>query len=302
MGIKTIPLYYSGRMEVTGQIAAIICALILLVLAFKFFGKEKYPTSTMLALASAVILLCSFPWFQGFVKTWLVGYVRSRLNDLGQQVNQVQTATSEMHQLLATNQGQIEKHQKELEEVQAKVKDAQADLSTQQKDITNQQFRISSMQTELNTAQGDLLTQEKKLEDVDYLVKHLFESTSEETIPYEDTNRVSVLDFGDGNGRVFFKLNSIPVKNSVQGVARVYKQPPNMAFLGNQITFSPPSFNNVVVVNFKSDQAKYMTFNFRYVRDSRETNMVQKVEIRDRKVFLRLSDGESYDFSQVLGN
>jgi hypothetical protein len=89
-------------MECIGQLVGFLFALFLLRLAYKVFEKN-IPQSSFIALLAVVILFCSFPWFQGFVKTWINSKVNSKLEAIGQQVNEVQKTTTEMH-------GQLENH------------------------------------------------------------------------------------------------------------------------------------------------------------------------------------------------
>ena len=66
-------------MEIIGQIIGFAASIILFRLAYKFFAKEKYPTATLLASMGFIVLFCSFPWFQGFVETWVVSDVKFQI-------------------------------------------------------------------------------------------------------------------------------------------------------------------------------------------------------------------------------
>src|SRR6267378_3351706 len=95
-----------------------VAAFGFLILAFRLVHKEKYAAFWYVCLISTGLFLCGQAWFQGFVKTWVVSNVNSKLKGLGDQVEQVEKATQETHEQLASHQKQIEGHQKELTGVQ----------------------------------------------------------------------------------------------------------------------------------------------------------------------------------------
>lgn len=251
-------------------VISLIVGVYFLRLAFLNFSKEKYPTSTLFGLVGAFFILCSFPWFQGFAKTWIVSNVNSKLKALGDQIDDVQKTTGEMHGELSKHQKQIDEHQEELDTVQGKIRKTQSEVADSQIDITNQYFRLSSIQQDIGIAQTNLDAQQKKIEDVEFLVNNLYSKTESETISGNDTNRVFLLkDWGDVK-RFGFLLKHAAIPKSIHGImsgGSLMGQTPLLAITANHVNFFVTSFTGIDVKN--------TTFEFQYVRDTRETNSVR---------------------------
>jgi hypothetical protein len=260
-------------METTGQIIGFAASVFLFLLAYKFFAKEKHPTSALLALMAVVVLFCSFPWFQGFLKTWVNSKVNSKLAALGQQVNDVQAATTEMHGQLANHQTQIDKHQKELDDVQIKVRNAQSDVLNQQTNITQQYQQISNVQSGLAIAQTNIDMQEKKIEDVEFLVDNLFSKMVEDKFSGADTNHVIYKKVGNDTYNVAIKLQFAPIKGSIQVI--VGGGIPQTAYYDAFV------YKNIIFYGLHGYDINSISFSVHYVKDSRETNLVNNVEILD---------------------
>jgi len=220
-----------------------------------------------------IVLFCSFPWFQGFLKTWVNSNINSKLVALGKQVNDVQTATTEMHGQLANHQTQIDKHQKELDDVQVKVRNAQSDVLNQQTNIAQQYQQISNVQSDLATAQTNIEKQEKKIEDVEFLVDNLFAKTVEDKFSGTDTNRVTYMKMENDIYNVAIKLQFAPIKGSIQVI--VGGGIPQTSYYDALI------YKNVIFYSLHGYDIKNISFSIHYVRDTRETNLVNNVEILD---------------------
>jgi hypothetical protein len=264
-------------MEIISQIIGFIAAFILFRFAFKYFAKEKYPTGLYIATIGAFILLCSFPWFQGFAKTWIISNVNSKLAELGQQVNTVQAATTEMHGQLAKHQTQIDEHQKELDDVQIKIRNAQSDVAKQQVNIGQQYQQISTVQNDLALAQTNIDTQEKKIEDVEFLVDNLFSKTVIDNVSVSNTNRVIKLYQTNDYCAVAIKLQFVPVHGSLQMTINEKMQ--------QQVEDLITPYKNVVLEGLHGLDVNSTSISIKYVKDTRETNLVNSVEYRDNNVF-----------------
>jgi hypothetical protein len=261
-------------METIGQIIGFVVSIILFRLAYKFFAKEKYPTVTLLASMGFIVLFCSFPWFQGFVKTWVVSDVNSKLEELGQQVNTVQTATTEMHGQLAKHQTQIDEHQKELDDVQVKIRTAQLDVTNQQANIAQQYQRISTVQSDLTLAQTNLAAQESKIANVEFLVDNLFSKMVVDRFSANDTNRVIYRKKADGRYNLVMKLKSVPIKGSIQLIVGGGGDIPQTYYYDTFI------YKNLIFFSLTGYDINSTTFTIQYVNDTRETNFVNDVEFR----------------------
>lgn len=270
--------------EIASTIAGVVGSGFLFFLAWKFFGQEKYPTSTMLAVIGAALLLCSFPWFQGFVKTWLTGYVNSKLADLGNQVNAVQETTTRMQTELSRHQVQIDDHQNELNFVQARIRTNQVEIVESQQSITNQYQDLFGLQRRIASTQTNLDQQQKKIEDVEFLVENLYSKMEFESFSATDTNHVFVIWSTNGVAKLLLKLDHIPIPGSIQGsvdsgggINRVqsFKQPVK------------PQKNLLYQPLYDYD-LKTTSFSFQYVKDTRETNVIvlRKIQLVDKYLFV----------------
>ena len=252
-------------METIGQIAGIIFAVILLKLAYKLYAKDRFPSAVLAAWASVFILLCSFPWFQGWAKSFIASNIISQLTALGKQVNTVQETTTAMHT-------QLDKHQKELDVIQAKIREAESNVFNQQSDIANQFRQISMVQSDLATAQTNIFTQQEKLTNVESLVNILFSNTEDEDLSASDTNKVIILKLS-GVQWVVFKLRFAPVPNTIQGIATSGST--------TQVPIMPNTllqFQNILFTKYYNDLTlNGMVFHFRYIKDIRSKNLVQNM-------------------------
>jgi DNA gyrase/topoisomerase IV subunit A len=225
----------------------------------------------LVAWASVFIFLCSFPWFQGWAKSFIASNISSELTKLGQQVNTVQETTTAMHTQLENHQTEIDKHQKELNEIQAKIREAESNVFSQQSDITNQFQQISMVQSNLNDAQTNLLVQQEKLTNVESLVNSLFSNTEDEHFSATATNKFILLQIG-GHQLCIFRLNAVPIANTIQSICK--------STMG-QFPLIPPmgQVRNILYTRFSSGAHEVLEFHFRYIKDVRENRLVQNMAI-----------------------
>jgi len=241
--------------------------------SFKLYDRNKNAAGHLTLVIAAVVLLCSWPWFQGWAKSFIASNISSQLAALGRQVNTVQETTTAMHTQLEKHQVEIDKHQKELDAVQAKIREAESNVYSQQTDITNQFRQISMVQSELASAQTNIFSQQEKLTNVESLVNTLFSKTEDEEFSLSDTNKVIILKLG-GVQQVIFRLNFAPVPNSIQAITMVghsQQTPllPNMA-----------QFQNILSTRFFNDNdLTGARFHIRYIRNTRENYLIQNMVI-----------------------
>lgn len=271
-------------MDVLGQIIGFIFAAFLLRLAYKFFRKEKYPTCTMLATVGSLILLCSFPWFQGWAKAYFDSILRSKLEALGEQVNSVQESTTEMHRQLANHQTRIEQHQAKLAQIQQKIREAESNVFVQQSEISNQYGQISMVQANLDSAQTNILfqqnalqEQQKKLGDIEYMVQNLFEETTNEAFSASDTNHVWFK--SQTNGGVFFlvRLSNMPIAGSVHTYAAAGGGPMQLIGRTTGLTMD----KNLCFYELFGFPTNTTTFTFEYVIDARKHQFFRRMPTSD---------------------
>jgi hypothetical protein len=260
--------------------ASVICwlfGLAFLVIAFRAIHKDKWGLAGTGVSLCAVFILCGQPWFQGLAKTWIVSHVGERLSALSKQMDEVQGTTTKMQSELADHQNQLSNHQNEIDFSQAKLRTNQAEVANQQSKITNQYREIRQMELKVASAQGDLEAQSKKIQDVEFLVGNLFSKTVTDLIHGSDSDRVKIRKFKDGASQVFLVLTKIPIQKSLQGVGKG----PSGQFplIGLSSTW------NVAIATFGRGDPASVDYTISYVQDTRETNKVKTIEMKDEEVY-----------------
>jgi hypothetical protein len=251
--------------ETFASIVGFIFAGFLFWLAYKLYDKDKIAGGGLVVVIGALILLCSFPWFQGWAKSFIASQITSKLTALGQQVNTVQETTTEMHKELENHQTQIDEHQKELDEVQAKIRTAE---------------------TNVINDQSNLASQEKELSDVEYWVKHLYGNMTNETISLADTNHVLVALSSNGVQHLFVRLDQVPIAGSVQAYLRSGNNPIQEILYPYRGGF----IKNIMEFNTIGYDANSTTFFLHYVADTRETNIYRQMPKLNEEIWLFPND------------
>jgi Skp family chaperone for outer membrane proteins len=209
--------------EILGQIIGFLFAYYLLRLAYKCYGKNRFPSAVLVAWAAVIILLCSSQWFQVWAKSFIASNMTAKLNEFGQQLNSAQKVTldmrsqvagdqtemdklrteldeiqskiqesetnvstirdtaAEMRNQLASHQTEMDDHQKKLDEFQSQVRDEETNAFGQQSIMTNQLQQILAVQSGLASAQTTLVAQEKRLSDLERLIKQFYGKMTSET-------------------------------------------------------------------------------------------------------------------------
>jgi len=227
--------------------------------------KDKFGLAGAWGLLAAFFFLCGQPWFQGLAKTWIISNVGAKLTALGKQMDDVQATTAKMQIELSDHQNQIDKHQKEIEDAQLKLRSTQTNITEQQKSLT--------------LAQNNIEAQQKQISDVEFLVNNLFGKMTYETFSGEDSNRVMVLPLEGDNKILFLKLKAAPLKYSVQCMGE--------GLITGQHSLSPMLQEANIAYSYISGDANLrgITYHVQYVRDTRVTNLVQKVEFKGTDTF-----------------
>jgi hypothetical protein len=256
---------------------------------FTALQKDKFGLAGTSMFLAAFFVFCGLPWFQGLAKTWLQSEMYAKLTTLGQQVNGIQETTGKMQTELSEHQTQIDAHQKELDQQQTKIRDAQASVSAQQGYLTNQFLQFSNLQNQLASAQTTILTQQKKIDDVQYLVDNLFSKITYETFSSADTNHFITKQISNGLWYTCLKLKYAPLSGSIQASitdpSHIWSMVPKS--LGGPLMTRKNIFFHGLVGDWNINNVVY---NLQYVRDDRETNLSQKVEYRGNAIFV---DGEN---------
>ena len=255
-----------------------------LCLAIYFVHEKALAYGFALSIIAVISCFCGFSSVQSFLKTQMLWMVTDTLKSYGDKIDNYQATVVDIQKRLSAKQEEFESNQivlvtkmneqkKELDYIQAKIREAETSIFVQQSDITNQYSKIFSLQSDIAFAQTNIDAQQQKLSDVESLVKILFSNTEYENLPADDTNRVAVLNLG-GVQQLVFKLSYAPVPNTVLLVARG-------GSIG-QITFLPQiqQTANLLTAKYISGvDLKPVTFSFRYIKDTRQANIVHNMVI-----------------------
>lgn len=273
------------------------------LLALGFFGvgiyglmkKWKGKHIATCLVASAAMFLISLDWVQGFVQTQVFTSLLRASKEYGEKLNDFQKTTGEMKVELAKHQGEINQQQQIIVEQQTRIADTQAKIDGQQARVGVQQQRLTDQQaaldkqehalqemsTELAGTQERISNQQKRIEDVEFLAQNLYSKTVFENISGADSNKVSVAKKGENVHLAFFRLDHVPVINSVQAIfcAKDAGQSPLKPRIGQ--------IDNVIFTNFKGGWKSWADgeFALTYVNDTRKTNTWKSVEVRGDRVF-----------------
>jgi hypothetical protein len=260
-------------MVIIVQIIGLIAVAFLFYYSYRLLEKDHLGKSSTFALIGVVILFCCFPWFQGFVKSWISARIDARLAALGQQVNDVQATTEAMQKELSEHQVRIDEHQKQLDGTQSKFMETEGQISSEQTGLSNQFKQLSILQARLDSAQTNILNQEEQIQNVQFLVDNIYSKMVEEDISGADTNNLFVIARTNGPPLVLFRLKHIPVANSIHAVAESSTGQFPLVNMNRNT-------KNILGTFWLNGDARANTYNFEYVSDSRATNVMTDDEIR----------------------
>jgi hypothetical protein len=172
--------------------------------------------------------------------------------------------------------------QRVLADQEAKIQSAQTNIASQQENITHQYQEISAVQNNLATAQTNLNTQAAKIQDVEFLVDNLYSKMVFENFSVSDTNHALSMHLTNDIYEVVVKLQNVPIPRSIQGTII-----PGDGFNIPQSMVNPiESTKNLLFDQLHGYDLNKTSFSFQYVKDSRETNLIQNVEVRENQIFI----------------
>jgi len=251
----------------------IVCWLVgtsLLVLTFRLIRQDRSRFAGATFVLGMVILLCGLGWVQGLARTWIAPNVNSKLAVLGEQVDEVRAATTRMQGELSDHRIALGNHQKELEDQRRRLDCVQADLSAEACTVSNTVHQMALVESSLIVAQRNLIVAQEKLTDVESLLNPLYSDSEDEVFSTSDTNKVVVLALG-GVQQAVFRLNYVPIPYTVQAmVSKSHTQTALQPGMG-QVA-------NILLAKFFADSdLNDAKFHFRYVKDSRNRMIAQRI-------------------------
>lgn len=268
-------------------------AFLFLLVAVYFAHKGSLAYAFVILLMSIFCCFSGFSSVQALLKTHMLWLVTDSLKSYGEKIDNYQNTVADIQNRMSKRQTefesnqtklviQINNYQKRLNEVQEQIGKAEHTVLTQQSEITNQFQKISSVQSGLATVQTNIYTQQEKLTNIESLVNVLFSNTQDEEFGGFDTNKVLILNLG-GIQQVIFKLNFAPVPNTVQAIMSGGSILGQMPILPNMA-----QIRNILSTRFQNGmELRGAKFHFRYIKDIRETNLVQHItQLSTNVVFL----------------
>lgn len=281
-------------MELLGLIALFVSGIYLLILSHKMYKKDWKMPTCFFAFLGVLALFGTQEWIQGFYKTGILNL----LIEYGDRLNKFQDTVGRVEENVKQHQNALAHHQQELFVQQCALSNALSKIAVQQNRLVIQQDcvekhqsslatqheQLRSMQTVLSDNQKDISEQQEKIKSVEFLVQNLFSRTRYESYATTDTNRFVHLNRANNTVCwLFFKLNSPPIPNSVQG-----------SFVdGNGRGNAPllPGFTilgNVVGVVFATpwENVKNAKFHITFVEDPKGVELYKTMEVKDEQLLL----------------
>jgi hypothetical protein len=139
--------------EIVGQIIGFFFAYHLLRLAYKLFSKGKFIGAVFASWAAAFVLLCSFPWFQVWAKSFITSNLTLQLTALGHRLNTVQATAADLHGQLLIQQAEIDRSQREFDQARSNIWDEATNIITLQAAVTDLHAQLAGHQTEIDRHQ-----------------------------------------------------------------------------------------------------------------------------------------------------
>jgi hypothetical protein len=120
------------------------------------------------------------------------------------------------------------------------------------------------------------------------IAKSAYPQPAKESFSASDSNRVTILRFGNGASQIFLRLNGVPLESSIQVTASGHGQQFPVGYWR--------SISNVTFTYFaQGGDPSELQFEAHYIMDIHQTNAIQRVEVRGNKVFM---DGNWVRFLQ----
>jgi hypothetical protein len=181
-------------------IVSIMIALLFLFLGFLALRKDWSKTFTLCLFFAFGSFVLGQEWFQGFLKTQVLSTVLFSLKKYGD-----------------------------------KIENFHKTIETISKELYEQQLEHSKTQSEIKGIQGSIIEQQKKLENIELLVKNIFERITHEQFFHTQVERMQIHEIGERSAIVVFRLKSIPIYQTVQIQYHVSYQPRGSYYLDKNI-------------------------------------------------------------------
>jgi len=232
---------------------SLLCALGFIaagIMAWK--AKEWQRGFIVLVMGLFCFLLPNFGWLTGIGKTVFGSQVLQTIRGLGIKLDEFHSSLDEMKQ----------------------------ELSQQQETVSVQQQELKEMQGQLQIAQQDIAIQQKRLMNVEELVKPIFGKITKEVFSCRPqvTPRCIAIPHGDQKASIFFKLVSVPIPETVVVQWWIHTQPPT----------SFRTYKNIIGFRWGDSVSKLKQHEFyvTYVPDGTQAGEETAMSLDEDKVFV----------------
>lgn len=183
-------------MGIFAQIITYIAIIFFLVLIALLFKKGNTRLLFCCILISAVLILSSQKWFQGFLETGFIHIIRQYGKKL-----------SDFNETLISIQSQLE---------------------TQQKNIIESQNSISIVQNKI-------IEQQEKLENIESIVKNTFERIKNEVFSYLNKDRMIIAEHSKQHATIILILSETPIPQTIRLQYHIFSQPTDAYNISNNL-------------------------------------------------------------------
>jgi hypothetical protein len=150
-------------------------------------------------------------------------------------------------------------------------------LESFQTNVISMRAELADQQSRIRTAQTNMATQQEALSDVTYWVRNLYANITNETISVSDTNRVIVSQLTNVGFCVCVTLDHVPIRNSIQGSILC----PDVLYIPQSLPQPTLTYGNLFFTGLpKLKDVHKAQLRIQYVKDTRRTNVTDKLELR----------------------
>lgn len=230
----------------------LIAAILFLFLTGIAWSKGWKTLGALTLLCGALaFLIPQFDWVKGLSKSAVLANLAGRVKSIGESLDSFYTQIEEM----------------------------KAESEIQQQKIIRSQEELSLTQKEVLTAQLGLNKQQKKLEDIENIIKNFANRKEVDIFPHVQNPKMIITKHSKKAATVYYELREVPYPKTVELKVYVYSQPDNSFYIyGNIIIFS---WGDSLSLLEDKEKSSYVS----YLADHSKKSEVLSLTERDGKVY-----------------
>lgn len=255
--------------EIVSIVALVVFGGLFLWAAYLSYQKSWKAGAYISLTVGALFLVVAVPPTRDFLRTTAWAAFVTSLEATGQGLLRLSKTIDDIRAGMELEQKKRESQQKELEQVQTQIKD---------------------MQASLRSSQEALDIQQKKLADVDQILKSFYEASTTDTVDTKkDSDRLVIIGHDETHVSIYVVLPRPPIPQTLQLQWHVYAQPRNSYYVQE----------NLVVFRWGQSESSFREHNLSlsYVPDPTKTAVERHLVRRGDRALL---DGrvQMYPFGQ----